>query len=362
MTATSASADALLPSHQCRLEGALKGRVSKRQRSSDVAAAAAAVEFTHKLSIPSLADALRFVKTLEAFRGEVYARHKYAVAKAAHSAGTEANAPQAIPRYDGPFTGMCVNLPGLVIEAATAADAQSGVKLVVDASTGFSAVASGEAPVQEPLTGATTRRQSAKRDFMNQLIKGPAAARMLAAVGLKHMNGFNSKVLADVYADSTLPKVHALPNRGVSLKGDGVNSEVSSRVVAQLTRAFAVRIKKQVEAEALTQAACVVGGASRGTCTETARALVAQAYSRLNAEAAADPAWLLKHAVTKALFEKHLGHEPDVARCPACGDFQCKSCNSDHHADDQRAKAHKKLKKMKKLSRLKGERNGATRA
>jgi hypothetical protein len=116
MTATSASADALLPSHQCRLEGALKGRVSKRQRSADAAAAAAAVEFTHKLSIPSLADALRFVKTLEAFRGEVYARHKYAVSKAAHSAGTEANAPQAIPRYDGPFTGMCVNLPGLVTD------------------------------------------------------------------------------------------------------------------------------------------------------------------------------------------------------------------------------------------------------
>jgi hypothetical protein len=45
-----------------------------------------------------------------------------------------------------------------------------------------------------------------------------------------------------------------------------------------------------------------------------------------------------------------------------CGDFQCKSCNSDHHADDQRAKAHIKLKKMKKLSMLKGECSGANRA
>jgi hypothetical protein len=61
---------------------------------------------------------------------------------------------------------------------------------------------------------------------------------------------------------------HALPNRGVSLKGDGVSSEVSSRAIAQLTRAFALRIKKQVEAKALPQAARMSAALTAGLATK----------------------------------------------------------------------------------------------
>lgn len=249
-------------------EGALRGRTTMKRKRQEARSAASSEQFAACVSLESLNAAHAFFGALEPMRSEVYARVKYARALALHASG-EGPAPAKNTKFDEPPARLTVGVPS---DACTAhEDGRAGVRISVHPAASPPAVA--------------TQPVSHLRDFKNVLNKPPYAQRLLSAVGVERFDDFNAKLHAGAEKPHTLRK---LPKDGAALlKGGGADSEATAQAVGQVTRALAERVAAEVKR--------AHGGAH------------AQAFARLHASAAADPAFLLKHEVTRTAFRTLLG-------------------------------------------------------
>lgn len=281
----------------------------RNQCSDDVTTVATTVR------LDDLGAALAFVKSFETFRGHVYARVKYARALEAHESG--ASKPHPIPIYDND-SPLEFYLPTAICTFESCTNFTNlGIKIIIASPQKIEAIEI--ADVKRKKATAFSSLQN----FKNALIVPAAAAEILSAVGITRMDNFNSKIVADVEKGGKKVggKIWELPKYGVSLKGNGVQSESTNRAVQQSIMALSNKIESEVRAvaKAETEAKTFTEDTPKNR-RQHQRALESTAFAELSTLAARNPRFLVEHVVTASAFRKHLNADVPISSvCVACG-------------------------------------------
>jgi hypothetical protein len=233
------------------------------------------------LEVFRLEDAVALVRAMEPLRGDVYARAKYLERKRTALVLNDPPPPR-IPKYERPFVGIRLRVPAaaVLVHAPGAPAARRAV-----------------AP-------------SARRDFMNALIRPDPTAALVAAVGLDRLDQLNVALVAEVYGGAKT--AWRMPAEGAALSGAGEASEQTNRVVQQVIRALASLVVTMVRNRAALETADEPARRRR----PRQRLLETGAFYTLAAAVAQQPRWLLQQDSTKAALQRHL---PDLFAA-ACAD------------------------------------------